>query len=72
MLIKVKVWPNSKKEAIIKKSEDRFEIKVKEKPVKGLANRAVINVLSLYFKVPISRIRLVRGFRERNKVFIIK
>jgi len=72
MLIKVKVSPNSKEEEIIKKSEDRFEIKVKEKPVKGLANRAVINVLSLYFKVPISRIRLVRGFRERNKVFIIK
>ena len=71
MLIKVKVFPNSKEEEIIKKSEDSFEVKVKEKPVKGLANRAVINVLSLYFKVPVSRIRLVKGFRERNKIFMI-
>jgi uncharacterized protein (TIGR00251 family) len=71
MLIKVKVFPNSKKEEIIKKSEDSFEVKVKEKPVKGLANRAVINILSLYFKVPVSKIRLVKGFKERNKIFEI-
>jgi len=71
MLIKVKVWPNSKEEEIIKKSADSFEVKVKEKPVKGLANRAVINVLSLYFKIPVSRIRLVKGFKERNKIFAI-
>ncbi len=71
MIIKVKVFPNSKKEEIIKKSEDSFEIKVKEKPVRGLANRAVANLLSLYFKIPVSRIRLVKGFKERNKVFAI-
>ena len=71
MLIKVKVFPGSKKEEIIKRSEDSFEIKVKAKPVKGLANRAVINTLSLYFKTPISKIRLVKGFKERNKLFEI-
>ena len=70
-MIRVKVFPNSKKEEIIKKSEDSFEIKVKEKPVKGLANRAVINILSLHFKVPVSRIKLVKGFKERNKIFVI-
>ncbi|GAG46585.1 unnamed protein product, partial [marine sediment metagenome] len=58
MLIKVKVFPNSKKEEIIRKSEDSLEVKVKATPVKGLANRAVINTLSLYFKIPISKIRL--------------
>jgi len=71
MLIKVKVFPNSKKEGIIKKSNDSFEIKVKEKPIKGLANRAVINILSLYFKVSTSEIRLVKGLRQRNKIFEI-
>ena len=71
MLIKVKVFPVSKKEEIIKKSEDSFEIKVKAKPIKGLANKAVINVLSLYFKIPESEIRLVKGFKERNKIFEI-
>ena len=70
-MIKVKVWPNSKEEAIIKKSEDSFEVKVKEKPIRGLANKAIINLLSLYFKIPVSKIRLVKGFRESNKIFEI-
>ena len=71
MLIKVRVFPNSKKEGIIKKSNDSFEVKVKEKPIKGLANKSVINVLSLYFKISTSKIRLVKGFKQRNKVFEI-
>jgi len=72
MLVRVKVFPNSKKEGIVEKSEDSFEIRVKAKPVKGLANRAVINVLSSYIKVPASKIRLVKGFKERNKIFEIE
>lgn len=39
MLIKVKVFPNSKKSQILKKSEDSFEVKVKEKPIKGAKQR---------------------------------
>ena len=72
MLIKVKVFPNSKKEEIIKKSEDSFEVKVREKPEKGLANKKVINVLSSYFKIPSSKIRLIKGFKQRNKIFEVK
>jgi len=72
MLIKVKVFPNSKKEEIIKKSEDSFEIRVKEKPEKGKANREVVRILSCYFKIPESKIRLIRGFKKRNKIFEIK
>jgi len=69
MLIKVKVFPNSKKEEVIKKSEDSFEVKIKEKPEKGKANKEVIKVLSFYFKIPESKIRLIRGFKKRNKIF---
>jgi len=72
MLIKVKVFPNSKKEEVIKKSEDSFEVKVREKPERGLANKAVIDALSLYFKIPSLRVRLIKGFRQRNKIFEIK
>jgi len=71
MLIKVKVFPNSKKEEIIKKSEDSFEIRIKEKPERGLANRGVIRILSSCFKIPESKVRLIKGFKERNKIFKI-
>jgi len=52
MLIKVKVFPNSKEEEIIKKSEDSFEVKVREKPIKGEVNKRVLEILSFYFKIP--------------------
>lgn len=72
MLIKVKVSPNSKEEAIIKKTEDSFEIKVREIAERGLANRAVIKILSSYFKVLPSQIKLLKGAQTRNKIFEIK
>jgi len=71
MLIKVKVFPSSKKEGIVKKSEDSFEVKVKEKPERGLANKEVIRILSSYFKIPESKTRVVKGFKQRNKIFKI-
>jgi len=71
MLIKVKVFPNSKKEEVIKKSEDSFEVKVKAKPEKGMANKEVVKVLSVYFKIPESKIKLIKGFKKRNKIFKI-
>ncbi len=71
MLIKIKVFPGSKQEKIVKKTEDSFEVRIKQKPIQGQANQSVINVLSLYFNIPNKRIKLVKGFRQRNKVFKI-
>jgi len=71
MLIKVKVFPGAKKEEVIKKSENSFEIKIKEKPIKGQANKRVFEILSSYFKIPKSKIRLIKGFKQRNKIFAI-
>jgi len=72
MFIKAKVLPNSKKEELTKRSEDNFEIKVREKPEKGLANKRVIEILSFYLNIPATNIRLVKGAKQRNKIFEIK
>jgi hypothetical protein len=72
LLIKVKVFAGCKKEEIIQKSDDEFEVRVKEKAEEGRANRAVIKVLANYFKIDESKIRLAKGFKERNKIFEIK
>lgn len=71
MLIKIKVFPNSKKQEVIKKSEDSFEVKVKAKPQKGEANKEVMEILTSYFKISKSKIRLIKGFKKRNKIFKI-
>lgn len=71
MLIKVKVFPVSKEEKIIKREENSFEVKVKERPIRGEANRAVVNVLSNFFNIPKNKVKLVKGFKQRNKIFEI-
>ncbi|MEO0280596.1 MAG: DUF167 domain-containing protein [candidate division WOR-3 bacterium] len=68
----MKVYPESKRDEIVKISENSFEIKVREKPQKGEANKKVIKILSDYFKVPESKIRIIKGFKEKNKIFEIK
>lgn len=72
MKIKVKVFPDSKKSEITKKSENEFELKVREKAQMGQANKAAIEILGGYFNVSTSKVRLIKGFRQRNKIFEIK
>lgn len=72
MKIFVKVKPNSKEESIKKLSETNFEICVKEPPVKGKANAAVIKVLAKRFGVPISSVNIIIGHTSRQKIVEIK
>ena len=68
MLIKVKAYPSAGKEEIIKKSEDSFEIWVKENPVQGQANRAIISALAKYLNIDREKIRIIKGGKRRSKV----
>ena len=71
MLIKIKTFPSSKKQEIIKKSKDSFDIKVKSKPIQGKANEEMIKVLVEYFKIPENKIRIIKGFKQKNKIIKI-
>ncbi len=71
MLIKVKVKPNAKKNEIKQIEDNFFEIKTTATPEKGKANQKVIEMLSKHFKVPKSRIKIVRGETSREKVIEI-
>ena len=72
MLIIVRAFPNSNKQEIIKKSEQNFEVKVREKPIAGAANKAIARALATYFKVPFSDVKLIKGFKQRRKTFNVK
>ncbi len=72
MLIKVKVLSAAKKEEIDKVSEDSFLVKVKEKPLRGLANKKVRELLAKYFRVAQGNIRLIRGAHKTHKIFEIR
>jgi uncharacterized protein (TIGR00251 family) len=67
MKIQVKVKPGSKTEEVSQEG-DSFMVKVKEPPREGKANQAVIKLLADHFGVPKNRVRILSGFRSRNKV----
>lgn len=73
MFIKVKVFAGwNGREEVVKRAQDSYEIKVKEKPVAGLANRRVVKIISSIFGVSEGKIRLIKGAREPSKIFEIK
>ena len=66
MRINVKAKPNSNENKVDKIDEVNFIVSVKEPPVNGMANRAIIKALSEYFHTP--RVRIVSGHISRNKI----
>ncbi len=72
MLIKVKAIAGANKNKIIQKSKDSFDIHVKVKPIQGLANLAIISLLSKHFQIPEENIKIIKGFKTRNKIFKLK
>ena len=66
MKIQVKVKPNSRTEDVSQEGAS-FIVRVKEPPSEGKANQAVIELLAKHFGVPKSQVRILSGFRSRNK-----
>jgi len=72
MKIFVKAKPSAKKQNIEKIDDSHFVISVKEPPVQGLANKAVLKNLADYFGIPQENVRIISGFTSRQKIVEIK
>ena len=70
MRINVKAKPNSNENKVKKIDDLNFIVSVKDPPVQGRANRAIIKMLSEYFHTP--NVRIVSGHISRNKIVIIE
>ncbi len=67
MLIRVYVTPNARECYVVKVSEDYFEVWVDERAMGGQANKRLLAILAEHFKVPKSRISILRGTKSRDK-----
>jgi len=72
MLVKVKGFPASKKNRIVEKGKNAFQIYTKAKAEQGKANLSIKKMLVDYFNVSLSQVRLVQGSRQKNKIFNIQ
>ncbi|MFH0771322.1 MAG: DUF167 domain-containing protein [Candidatus Omnitrophota bacterium] len=72
MRISVKVKASTKQERVEKIDETNYFVWVREKPVEGKANQAVMELLAEYFDIAKSKIILLKGQTAKNKVFDVE
>jgi len=70
--IHVKVTAGARKESFVKKSEDHFEVSVKEKAEMNRANVRILELVAEYFKVPKNKVRIVNGHKHPSKLLIVE
>ncbi len=71
MKIFVKAKPGAKAEKVEKIDDSHFTVSVKEPPISGMANTAIIGALAEYFGVAPSGVKIVFGFTSRQKIIEI-
>lgn len=69
ILVKTKLFSHENK---IEKHNNELIAFIKKPPEKGKANKAIIKLLARYFKTAINNIKLIKGHKQKNKIFEIK
>jgi len=68
MKIFVKTKVNAKEETVKRIDETHFIVAVKEPPIKGKANKAILKALANFFHLSQSQMQIVSGFTSREKI----
>ena len=68
MIIEITVKPNSKKGPLVVEEAGSLTVFLREKPVDGAANTALIEILAKHFRVAKTRIHIKTGARGRKKL----
>lgn len=71
MYIKVNVIAGARKESFVEKSKDHFNVSVKEKAERNMANTRVIELVAEHFKLPKNKVRIINGHHHRSKLLAL-
>ena len=71
MYIKVRVLANAKEETFFQKKTDYFDIKVKEKAERNLANKRVLELVAEHYHIPVGKVRIINGHQSPSKLLSI-
>ncbi len=67
MEIHVKVKPRSNHNSV-QKIGNELVVFLRAQPIDGAANKSLIELLSLYFKIPKTKIKVKRGVNSKYKI----
>lgn len=72
MKISVKVKTGKQLNSVKEISKDTYEISVNARPVKGSANTQVIELISQYFNISKTSVKIIKGFKSKSKLIEIE
>lgn len=70
--IHIKVTAGAKKESFKQKNKDHFEISVREKAERNMANARVLELVASHFKISKNKVRIVNGHRSPSKLLVVE
>lgn len=76
IFVKVKLKAKEEKVKIadpkmFEENENHFEVFVGEPPLEGRANKRVIELIAEYFKISPSKVKIIQGFKSKEKILEI-
>ena len=71
LAVSVRVQPRASSNEVLDVRNGRLQIRTTAAPADGKANKTVVRLLASFFGIAPSRIRVIRGQTQRNKVLQI-
>ncbi|HUS82311.1 MAG TPA: DUF167 domain-containing protein [Dehalococcoidia bacterium] len=71
-MLQIRVTPRASQDKIAGWDGEVLRVRVTAPPVEGRANEALLRLLARTLDVPKSRLRIVRGHTQRNKVVAVE
>lgn len=68
MIYQLLVKPNSKKGPLVIQDDQHLTVYLREKPIDGKANQALLKILAKHFQVTQSQIKIKTGQRSKHKI----
>ncbi len=71
MYVKVNVIPGARQESFVEKKPGYFDVKIKEKAERNMANTRVIELVAEFYKVPKNKVRIINGHQHPSKLISV-
>lgn len=71
MYIKVRVVTGAREETFSQKTDDHFDIKVREKAERNLANKRVLELVARHYQIPVGKVRIINGHQSPSKILSV-
>lgn len=72
MRIFIQAKPSAKEQKIEKIDETHFKVWVKEPPIQGKANYAILEALAKYFNTSKSHLKIISSWTSKQKIIDIR